>query len=130
MPATRRTTASRKVARIGLVVNILLSAPLVRVATSADTRSARGDSPRANDNPALMVPFTRDVVIGPFAAALLISTVQRAAERATPRRARRFWSSLRARARLLETVPSFQPSCRAASVRLFPSRQPSTKAAP
>src|SRR6516165_10382744 len=97
--------------------------PLARAAARAEAPAA---APARAPSAAQTVSVTRaDGSADAVPAAT--PTAHRAADRVSPRPARRSCIRLRASASRLETVPSFQPSCAAASALLLPSRQHRTK---
>jgi hypothetical protein len=106
----------------------VLSTPSVKAATLAETIAAAA-LPAATIAAAVVVDVASDAGTHADAASRESAAASAAAERTSPRRASRRASSPRPRASRLDTVPSGQPSCRAASPRLRPSRSQSTTGA-
>ena len=122
IPRTRNTA----IALLILVSNMDFTTPSVKAMTLAERRTLAAAPSAADKHAAVTVATTRSA--GTQAeAAPSNATVTRAPGK--PRRASRFASMLLPRARRLATVPSAQPSWRATSLRVFPSRSHRTTAA-
>jgi hypothetical protein len=115
------------VAILSLLSSMALSTPSVSAAALAETAPAAAFPPAAYRAAALIV---RDTTAAGTAAAAAPSDITPASappDTARPCRARRFASIPRARASRPATVPSGQPSCRAASLRVLPCRSHSSR---
>src|SRR5690349_16076222 len=89
--------------------------------------SVAADEPNANNVAARTAEAANSGGMQALAAFSAILAAVNAAARVTPFRDRNCCNAFRACASRLDTVPSFQPNSRAASLLLMPSRQHSTK---
>src|SRR5207237_8660622 len=102
--------------------------PSVKAATDGAIPPATEALPGANPSAAWVAAITSFAGTAAEAGFGESAAEQSTADRVTPRRTSRCCNILRACANRPDTVPSFQPSCRAASALLLPSRQQSTNA--
>ena len=119
--STHVTRASATTPRT-FAINMARITPSVRAATLAGITPGAAACPAATRVTALIV-FDTTATGAPADATFCASTAAIAPpDSTTPRRASRFASITRARASRLATLPSGMPSCRAASLRVMPSR--------
>src|SRR5262249_8578319 len=108
-----------------LVTNMACTIPSVRAATLAETTPAA--RPAASRLAALIVDATKAGAADGDADPAATTAATDPPESTTPRWVSRFASNTLALASRLATLPSGMPSCRAASLRVMPSRAHSTR---